>query len=287
MASASWGTSSEEPHKSELSSDFHYLAIASRTGRIPSLTVVLDADMVGRAGALKCAAALRDAGCDVQALDIGPALPGLVGGDVDDLHRQVGAGLAEALARLPILEEEKPEPSVEARPLRELLDAIVAMLERYMIFRTPLHARVLALWCALTHVVDALDCVPYLHFKSPTPGCAKSRVLQLLEAFVARPFRCAGATSASVFHQLDAEHSTLLLDEVDLYFKGQLTDSAKEIVHMLNVGYERGTRIPRCVGDSNSTKLYEVFGPKALAGIGNIPGPLGDRCLTILLRKRK
>jgi hypothetical protein len=69
--------------------------------------VVFDADTAGRAGALKCAAALRAAGCDVQALDISAAVPDIVGGDVDDLHRRVGAGLADALAALPMLGEEK------------------------------------------------------------------------------------------------------------------------------------------------------------------------------------
>jgi len=41
---------------------------------------------------------------DVAALDLAPALPGAEHGDVDDLHRRVGDGLAAALAALPALE---------------------------------------------------------------------------------------------------------------------------------------------------------------------------------------
>src|SRR4029453_14589520 len=66
----------------------------------------------GHKGAQQGVAAFRDAGWpDVMALDLAPMLPH-VGADVDDLHRQVGAGLAQALAALPPLREDGSRPAV-------------------------------------------------------------------------------------------------------------------------------------------------------------------------------
>src|SRR5262249_6118794 len=79
------------------------------------LRIVYDADSAGRAGALEARHALLAGGFpDVDALDIAAALPGIPGGDVGDLQCQVGAGLADALAKLPPLPAD-PGPSTSKR----------------------------------------------------------------------------------------------------------------------------------------------------------------------------
>jgi len=74
-------------------------------GRPIALHIVYDADAAGRRGALQhVQPPLAAAGLDVQVLDIGAAIAGVPGADVDDLHRRVGdAGLAAALAALSVL----------------------------------------------------------------------------------------------------------------------------------------------------------------------------------------
>ncbi|TMB22085.1 MAG: hypothetical protein E6J71_06895 [Deltaproteobacteria bacterium] len=67
-----------------------------------AIRVVYDADGAGRKGAAKVVDALRAGGfVDVVGLDLAPVLEGIEKGDVDDLHRVVGDGLAAALAALP------------------------------------------------------------------------------------------------------------------------------------------------------------------------------------------
>ena len=77
--------------------------------------IVYDLDAPGRAGAQEAGHALVAGGFpDVAALDIAAALPGVAGADVGDLQREVGAGLADALAKLPPLPAD-PDPSISKR----------------------------------------------------------------------------------------------------------------------------------------------------------------------------
>lgn len=122
------------------------------------IRVVYDVDAAGRTGAHKVAAALAEVGAqDVAVLELPAALG--AGGDVDDLHRRTGdAGLAEALAALPVaalLEEgaalapfalTSPPVAEEARPVlayvpgeegelvRGLQAALAAAAERMRLF---------------------------------------------------------------------------------------------------------------------------------------------------------
>ena len=78
--------------------------------------VVYDLDDTGRSGAQRVVVALRDGDLSAKALQL-PADLG-VGGDVDDLHRRVGAGLGEALAALPELDPDPPRPAATPRLLK-------------------------------------------------------------------------------------------------------------------------------------------------------------------------
>jgi hypothetical protein len=94
-----------------------------------AVRVVFDADPAGRTGAAKVVEALRGAGiAEITALDLADALPGKRGGDVDDLHRQLGGGLGAGLAALPALPVGLPVIAVGGRPLRDVTaDALQAL----------------------------------------------------------------------------------------------------------------------------------------------------------------
>jgi len=220
-----------------------------------AIHVVLDADKAGRAAALKRAAELRAAGCDVEALDIRAALPGLVGGDVDDLHRRVGAGLADALAALPILQEEKPEPPIMARPLPELLDAVEAAQTRYVVFRSQAQRTAAALWALHTHTIDAFNVTPYLNVRSTTPECGKSRLLEVLNEITPNAWLAISPTEPVLFRSIAVDNPTLLLDETDGTFaKGAAADPRViGIRGILNSGWGIAAASPS-VGASGTSK---------------------------------
>ena len=59
-----------------------------------------------------------------------------------------------------------------------------------------------------------------LKFKSPLPECGKTRLLEVEEALVRRPWLTGRVTAAVLMRKVDAEHPVVLLDESDAAFKG-------------------------------------------------------------------
>ena len=54
-----------------------------------------------------------------------------------------------------------PKHDGDIRPLGALLEAIVTVFKRYVIFRSQAQVRVIALWVMHTHTIDAFDFTPY------------------------------------------------------------------------------------------------------------------------------
>jgi hypothetical protein len=180
------------------------------------------------------------------------------------------------------------ETGAVGRPLSELLAAIVEFLERYLVFRSPLHAIVVALWIAHTHVLDAFDVTPYLHVHSPQKRSGKTRLLELLEPLVRRPWRVVEPTAATVYRKIAQGDPTLLLDEVDAIFRAKESESAQALRGVVNVGYRRGATVPRCVGKQYEQLVdFPTFCPKALAGIGRLPDTIADRAVCLVFARKK
>src|SRR5262249_36300585 len=155
------------------------------------------------------------------------------------------------------------------RPLTDLLAAIVEFVERYLVFRSPLHAIVVSLWVAHTHVLEAFDVTPYLHVHSPQKRSGKTRLLELLEPLVRHPWRVVEPTAATVYRKIAQGDPTFLLDEVDAIWRAKESESAQALRGVINVGYRRGATVPRCVGKHYEELVdFPTFCPKALAGIG-------------------
>jgi hypothetical protein len=145
-----------------------------------------------------------------------------------------------------------------------------------------------AAWVLHTHAIAAADATPYLHVTGPTKRCGKTRFLEALRLVSARPFPAANATPAAIFRALDSEPPpTLFLDECDAIFKRgkDAANGAEDLRALLNAGNRRGTPAIRCVGNGADlrVKAFNVFGPKCLAGIGDLPSTLADRSLRIRL----
>jgi hypothetical protein len=180
------------------------------------------------------------------------------------------------------------EPAAHRRPLGELLDAIVALLTKYIVFRLPAQPIAVALWIVHAHALRAFDVTPYLHIRSPQKRSGKTRLLELIEQLVQRAWRVVEATAATVFRKIHRDEPVILLDEVDAVFKSKPSETAEALRGVLNAGYRRGAVVPRCTG-KNFEKLedFAVFGAKALAGLGRLPDTTADRAVPIVLARRK
>lgn len=176
------------------------------------------------------------------------------------------------------------------RPLAELLDAVERQLSRYVIFRTPVQRTAVALWVAHAHAFEAAEVTPYLHVHSAEMESGKTRLLEVLEWVVPRPWHVIGPSEAVLFRKIAQEVPTLLFDEVDTIFRGakSRTPEAAGLRQVLNAGYRRSGVVPRCSGkDKIELVDFRVFCPKALSGIGAVlPGTVASRCIPIVLARR-
>ena len=165
-----------------------------------------------------------------------------------------------------------------------LLDDIAAFVRRYVVL-TPDQASATALWVVHSYAIDAADASPYLHITSPEKRSGKTRLLEVLDLLAARPWFTGRVTAAVLQRRLERDHPSLLLDETDAAFKKE-SEYSEALRAILNAGHRRGCLAWLCVGKGHELASFDVFGPKALAGIGKLPETVADRCIRIVLRRR-
>ena len=166
-----------------------------------------------------------------------------------------------------------------------LLTEVTELIRDYVVM-TPAQRVAVSLWVAHTHALDAFDVSPYLDVTSPVMQCGKTRLFEVLELVVARPWKAILPSEAVVFRRIDKVTPTLLLDECDAIFD-KSNGSTEPLRALLNAGNRRGTSVPRCSGPSQNLIDFSVFCAKAFAGIGDVPGTVKDRSIVIRLERRR
>ena len=123
---------------------------------------------------------------------------------------------------------------------------------------------------------------------SPTKRCGKSRLLEILEQIVARPWYMLRPTEAILFRKIERDRPTLLIDEVDAIFTDK-SGNTEGLRAVLNGGNRRGAKVPRCVGERMELVDFSIYAAKVLAGIGRaLPETVRDRSIPIaLVRKQR
>jgi hypothetical protein len=90
-------------------------------------------------------------------------------------------------------------------------------------------------------------------------------------------------SEAVVFRKISEHKPTVLLDEYDAIFSQKEQEPLRAI---LNAGNEPDTKVPRCVGPRLELNVFDIFSPKALAGIGQLPRTVDDRSVGIKLKRK-
>jgi Protein of unknown function (DUF3631) len=167
--------------------------------------------------------------------------------------------------------------------LAAVLDDAAAFVRRFVVL-TGEQADTLALWAMHTYALDAADCTPYLHASSAEKRSGKTRLIEVAALLVREPLQSANISDAALFRVVDDRHPTVLLDEVDAVFAAR---EREELRGLLCAGYRRGAPAMRMGGSSMTTlQTFDAFAPKLLAGIGELPDTLADRCVRIRLKRR-
>jgi hypothetical protein len=175
----------------------------------------------------------------------------------------------------------------ESESPAELLDAIAALIHRFVVI-SQAQADVIALWVLHTWTIAAADVTLFLAITSAEMRSGKTRLLEVLELLVRRPWRAISPSEAVLFRKVSAQEPTLLLDETDAIFSPKAKEN-EGLRALLNAGNRRGATVDRCVpGGKGEIRLetFSVFCPRALAGIGKLPATVADRSLPIRLKRR-
>lgn len=176
------------------------------------------------------------------------------------------------------------DPPARAPHVGPVLHDLMQFVRRFVVL-SPDQLCVIALWIVHTHAIDAAAATPFLDVTSPEKGSGKTRLLEVLELLVARPWRAVSPSEAVLFRKLDRDRPTLLLDEVDAIFGPKAKDH-EGLRALLNSGNRRGAAVSRCVGKQMDLKDFAVFGPRALAGIGRLPDTIADRSIPLRMVRR-
>jgi hypothetical protein len=184
------------------------------------------------------------------------------------------------------------------RQLAALLDATVTALSRYVVFASIDYPRLLALWVAHCHAIDAARSTPIVHVYSPVPGAGKTTLLEVLvqllpegkamidiDMSAAALYRTLGVESnGDINGDVVAPH-IVLLDEGDGVFRHG-SERGEALRPIFNQGYRRGGAVTRCVAPDWETRRFNVFGPKLIAGLDNgaMPSTIVSRRLPIPLQ---
>jgi hypothetical protein len=175
-----------------------------------------------------------------------------------------------------------PEPEAWPAPVAgdTLLTDLATAIRRHVVL--PDHARDLAaLWVVHSYLLDASLISPRLAIRSPTRGCGKTTLLDVLGRLVARPLPAANTSAAAIFRVVQQHRPTLLVDEADSFL-----GENDELRGILNAGHRKGGQVLRVVGEDLEARSFSVYGACAIALIGQLPGTLTDRSIGIDLKRR-
>lgn len=171
-----------------------------------------------------------------------------------------------------------------AIPDSELLERTEQYIRRYVILPEPAYLP-MALWAIATHAVLRFDGFPYIAVLSAVKRSGKTRLAEVLETIVRKPWRGTSPSAAAVYRYLE-DAATLLLDETEPFNAKNKSEMTQILLAVLNVGYRKGATVLRCDGKEHKPRRFPVYGAKMFAAIGRLPDTLLDRSIVIHMKRR-
>ncbi|WFB11829.1 DUF3631 domain-containing protein [Streptomyces sp. LX-29] len=166
------------------------------------------------------------------------------------------------------------------------MDEFRTVIGKYVVLPSEEALTALTLWAAASHIQTALQHAPRLAVVSPTKGCGKSRVLDVLHETVHQPMMTVNTSPAVIFRVIGKNPPTLLVDEADTIF-GPKTGDKEDLRGLLNAGHQRNRPAWRISGPEHKPTPYPTFAMAAIAGIGDLPDTIMDRAVVLRMQKRK
>jgi putative DNA primase/helicase len=161
---------------------------------------------------------------------------------------------------------------------KALLAGVMKQLRRYIVVSDE-QALAITLWIVFAWLHESIAVhSPLLVFKSAEPDSGKTTACGVLKFLTPRAYSAAEMSGPSLFRFVDRVHPTLIIDDAD-----RLLQRKPELAHVVNIGWTRGTLIPR-VGPYGDAVWFDPFCAKVIAGANLLlPKTTATRTITIKL----
>ena len=190
--------------------------------------------------------------------------------------------LREEFSKLVAVEERSGgadyvEPWPEPVDLNPLLTETLAQMRRYVVIHDDAAAVAVTLWIAFAWIHEIAVHSPILEFTSADSDCGKTTMCGVLKFLTPQAYAAAELTGPNLYRFVDHLKPTLIIDDADRLFERK-----PDLVHIVNVSWTRGTKIPR--QDHGTTRWFDPFCAKVVAGVGILlPKTTKTRAITVKL----
>jgi putative DNA primase/helicase len=211
---------------------------------------------------------------------------GLRASTLDELIKRAGGNGDDLVPPSQLVEHEPWPETVDGDAL---LHDLVAEAHRHVVMSED-DALVSALWCISSYMYKLFVCFLRLAIVAPARDCGKTTLFDFISRLVNRADKCSAHTEATLFRTIADEAPTLLIDEfhttIDLHRKNDTNASA--ILRIFNLGHRYDGQVPRCVpaGDDWTVERFPVYGPMAVALIGQLPDEQQSRSFSVHLKRK-
>lgn len=175
--------------------------------------------------------------------------------------------------------EEHVNPDKKAIGIH-IYEILCSTIDRF-IHCEPYQNTTIALWVIKSWCMPAFKVAPILAITAFTKGAGKSQLLNLIGCLCHDPVSTSNITPAALFRYIEQYKPTVLIDEADTFLS-----RSEDLRGILNAGFESTGCVIRCVGQDSEPTQFNVFCPKVIAGIGNLPSTIESRSIVINLYRK-
>jgi Protein of unknown function (DUF3631) len=171
------------------------------------------------------------------------------------------------------------EPWDEPVDTQALLNELMARVRRFVVMHDDV-ATAVSLWVMFSWLHEIAVHSPNLIVTSAERDSGKTTLLGVLGFLTPRAYPAVELTGPNVYHVVDRLHPTLIIDEADKLFHRK-----PDLMHIVNAGWTRGTKIPRMV--RGVIHQFDPFCPKIVGMKGlALPDTTASRSIIVKLWPR-
>ncbi|ENW78104.1 hypothetical protein F909_03787 [Acinetobacter sp. ANC 3929] len=161
-----------------------------------------------------------------------------------------------------------------------IYEVLCSTIDRF-IYCEPYQNTTIALWVIKSWCMPAFKVAPILAITAFTKGAGKSQLLNLIGCLCHDPVSTSNITPAALFRYIEQYKPTVLIDEADTFLS-----RSEDLRGIVNAGFESTGCVIRCVGQDSEPTQFNVFCPKVIAGIGNLPSTIESRSIVINMYRK-